>query len=91
MQTLDHHGYRLHIDTFGSGWRVRIYAPGDNAPMLDAPTTDHEDGQTDVVHEAQEVVDRNIRATAELLSAAPLASRFGRRWLDWRLAALRLG
>jgi hypothetical protein len=42
--------------------------------------TDREDGQAEVVHEAESVVDRNIRATAELSPAALPPFPSDRRW-----------
>jgi hypothetical protein len=77
MPELDYRGYHLAPDAYGAGWRVRIYAPGDRAPMLEAPTTPEVDGQEQVLQEARLVVDRNIRANAEL-------SRPARRtWWGW--------
>jgi hypothetical protein len=66
MSDHDHHGYRLSAETFGAGWRVRIYGPGDNAPMLQMPATDDRGGQQWVIGEARSVVDRNIQDNAVL-------------------------
>jgi len=67
MSEYDHHGYRLSVETFGAGWRVRIYGPGDDAPMLQMPATDERDGRQRIIEEAQAIVDRNIQ-DIELMS-----------------------
>jgi len=66
MSDHEHHGYRLSAETFGVGWRVRIYGPGDNSAMLQMPATAERDGQQRVIHEARSVVDRNIQDNAVL-------------------------
>jgi hypothetical protein len=83
MSEHEHHGYRLSVETFGSGWRVRIYGPGDNAPMLQMPATDERDGRHHVIGEAREIVDRNIQ-DIRAMSGEPATKR---HW--WRTVGAR--
>ncbi len=50
-------GYRLEIRTFGPGWIVFIYPPGDMFACKDTPSTRDNNQRGEVVTQAKAVVD----------------------------------
>ncbi len=56
-------GYRLEIRTFGPGWIVFIYPPGDMFAGKETPSTREKNQRDDVVTQAKAVVDRFFPAT----------------------------
>lgn len=50
-------GYRLEIRTFGLGWIVFIYPPGDMFARRETPSTSDKNQRTDIVAQAKAVVD----------------------------------
>jgi hypothetical protein len=74
---VEYRGYHLDVHKFGSGWRVRVYGPGDRYPMPGAPETRREDGRDQVVRQAQHIIDKHVRAMNVPPTEEP---RPGRRW-----------
>lgn len=50
-------GYRLEVRTFGPGWIVFIYPPGDMFALKQTPSTRDKDERGDIVIEAKAVID----------------------------------
>ena len=81
-EQIEHRGFSIDVHQYGPGWRVRIYPPGDAAPMLEIPETQLGNGRDQVIREAQAIVDRRIaifpsRATAIAPVPRPAPAR---RW-----------
>ncbi len=58
-EKIEHYrGHRLEIRTFGPGWIVFIYRPGDMFACKEPPSTRDESKRDEVVTQAKAVVDR---------------------------------
>jgi hypothetical protein len=61
MRTTDiYRGYRLFVQQFGLGWRVFIYAPGNNIALSESPNTQDSNGQDAIIREARAIVDTEL-------------------------------
>jgi hypothetical protein len=54
---INYKNYRLEVSTFGTGWKVLIYAPGATLSLPNFPHTDDKAKRDDVIVEAMAEVD----------------------------------